>query len=30
MAEKFNRGKVYHGSSTVTDGKMKGSTDTDN
>lgn len=29
MTEKFNRGKPYHGSSAITNGKLQGSTDTD-
>ena len=29
MSKKFNRGKPYHGSDVVTDGKLKGETDTD-
>jgi hypothetical protein len=29
MLKKFNRGKPYHGSNAVTDGKLKGETDTD-
>lgn len=29
MTTKFNRGKPYHGSSTIVDGKLKGETDTD-
>ncbi|NBQ68058.1 MAG: hypothetical protein EBU46_04165 [Nitrosomonadaceae bacterium] len=29
MRTKFNRGKAYHGSSAVTEGKLKGATDTD-
>lgn len=26
---KFNKGRTYHGSGAVTDGKLTGSTDTD-
>lgn len=29
MTTKFNRGKPYHGSSAVSDGRLKGATDTD-
>ena len=29
MTTKFNRGKAYHGSSAVTNGKLQGGTDTD-
>lgn len=29
MTTKFNRGKTYHGSSAVSDDKLKGGTDTD-
>lgn len=29
MSNKFNQGKAYHGSSSVTDGKLQGATDTD-
>lgn len=29
MKTKFNRGRAYHGSGAVTEGKLKGETDTD-
>jgi predicted RNA-binding Zn-ribbon protein involved in translation (DUF1610 family) len=29
VTKKFNSGKAYHGSSAVSDGKLKGATDTD-